>query len=337
MKINNIQQNVVELKVLYDDYHNYTFSDKTKKVVVNENNICGIGNNFNQNRTCNLTFTTTEYLNPPILIHYELRNFHQNHRNYFKSRDPKQLLGEMGEQDPISKKDCKLLNKLGNIKLNPCGLIANTLFNDYFTLLEGKDAYGNDLFMNEEGITWQSDIKYKYAQPYGFESSKCPNNTCDASCCNANDSCTTPYFNKKDGQCYRYFYPEDATTQYLYETYPDIISPIEGVMNEHFMVWMRIAVLPNFRKLYGWIDQPIAANTTLVFQVNANYVVTRFQGGKALVVGTTSIFGGKSKYMAQLFIGVGAFCLVAGALFSIKHFIFPRKLADPKYLHFKEE
>lgn len=325
------------MKLVYDDYHNYTFADKSNKVILSENNTCGIGNNFNQNRTCNLTFTTTDYLYPPVLVHYQLRNFHQNHRNYFKSRDPYQLYGILDKQDPISEKECQPLNKLGNIQLYPCGLIANTLFNDYFTLVEGKDAFGNDLFMNEEGITWESDFKYKYRQVEGFEASKCPNNTCDASCCKDGDSCKEPYYNKKDGKCYRYYYPKDDTTQYLHETYPDIISPLDGVLNEHFMVWMRIATLPEFRKLYGWFDQPIAPNTTLVFQVNANYVVTRFQGGKALVVGTTSIFGGKNKHMGELFLGVGIFCLVAGFFFSLKHFVWPRKLADPKYLHYKED
>jgi hypothetical protein len=36
-----------------------------------------------------------------------------------------------------------------------------------------------------------------------------------------------------------YYYPNDATTQYLYESYPDVVTPLQGVKNEHFIVWMR--------------------------------------------------------------------------------------------------
>jgi LEM3 (ligand-effect modulator 3) family / CDC50 family len=328
-KIDSIQNSVVELKATYDEYgQDYNVN----------NTICGIGEEFNANKTCIVNFTAPSDMLPPILIHYQIKNFHQNHRSYYKSKDAYQLLGKVGDQDQISADDCKPINKLGGITINPCGLIANTLFNDYFTLLSGNDASGQPLVMLEEGIAWQSDVEYTYAQPDGFNYTECAPGACDATCCNEGDSCKDglPYVDK-DGKCYRYYYPLDDTTQYLYETYPDIISPIEGVTNEHFIVWMRIATQPDFRKLYGWINQPILKGETLTFQINANYVVTRFQGSKTLLVGTTSIFGGRNPYLAPVFIWVGVFCLVAGTFFSLKQYFRPRKLADPAYLHYKED
>jgi hypothetical protein len=318
-----IQDKVIELRKTYDGINI-------------DNPICGIGNQYNLNRTCILNFTSDRDMEPPILIHYELTNFHQNHRSYYTSRDPSQLLGHVGDQSRVARQDCDPLNKLGDIHLNPCGLIANTLFNDYFTLLSGNDVNGQPLVMMEEGIAWGSDIKYMYAQPVGFDSEECPNGCTDDCCAPEKWSCTKPYQDKKTGTCYRYTYPEDDKTQYLHETYPDIISPLEGVTNEHFIVWMRIAAQPTFRKLYGWIDQPIAAGEVLSFQVNANYVVTRFAGSKSLLVGTTSIFGGRNPYLSRVFYIVGGFCLVAGAFFALKHAVRPRKLADPSYLHYKE-
>lgn len=278
-------------------------------------------------------------MDPPILVHYELTNFHQNHRSYYTSRDPFQLLGKVGGQDRVSEEECEPLNKLGNMTLNPCGLTANTLFNDYFTLLSGDDVNGQPLVMMEEGIAWESDLEFLFKQPDGFNAEPCPSDgACAEDCCDGDEwSCKTPYYNKKDGKCYRYFYPEDEMTQYLHETYPDIISPLEGVTNEHFVVWMRIAAQPSFRKLYGWIDQPIGAGEVLSFQINANYVVTRFRGSKSLVVSTTSIFGGRNEFLAPVFVGVGVFSLLAGAFFALKHIIRPRKLGDRAYLHYKED
>jgi hypothetical protein len=113
--------------------------------------------------------------------------------------------------------DCNPLNYLGGIQLNPCGLIANTMFNDVIKLTSGISSDGNvSLLMQETGIAWASDVQYLFAQPEGFNSEPCPGE-CDASCCEGDDwSCTTPY-QVENGTCYRYFYPNDNTTQYLYE------------------------------------------------------------------------------------------------------------------------
>jgi hypothetical protein len=45
-------------------------------------------------------------------------------------------------------------------------------------------------------------------------------------------------------------------------------SFFKGVTNEHFIVWMRTAGLPTFRKLYGKIDQDLPAGTQLSFAIN---------------------------------------------------------------------
>lgn len=112
---------------------------------------------------------------------------------------------------------CKPLNVLGNITLNPCGLIANTLFNDVFRLTSGVSTNNDTLLMQETGIAWESDLRYMFAQPEGFNFEKCPSD-CTAACCDGEEwSCEEPYVNERDGECYRYYYPRDNTTQYLYE------------------------------------------------------------------------------------------------------------------------
>jgi len=199
--------------------------------------------NPNENRTCQVTFTADDDMKRPILVHYQLTNFYQNHRTYFKSRDNLQLAGAS------SVKSCKELGKLGGITLNPCGLIANTFFNDIIKLVSGNDSENTILTMKEEGIAWGSDLAYKFKQSNGFKSHECED--CDDCSCDGEWSCDEPYFDEKTGKCWKYFYPSEDTTQYLYETYPMKINPLEGVTNEHFVVWMQAAASSQFRKLYG--------------------------------------------------------------------------------------
>ena len=296
---------------------------------------------LNNQQTCQITLKIPDdapTLQPPILLHYELSNFYQNQRRYFNSYDQNQLYGSL-TQIAVDADLCQPLNIIGGIKINPCGLIANTLFNDVITLDSIVDRDGNDVTdstnavypLVETGIAWESDLQYKFNQPEGFKYEQCP--SCDECECTQPDwSCTTPYKNEDDGVCFRYFYPDDDTTQYLYETYPMMISPLEGVLNEHFVVWMRTAALPHFRKLYGYIEQPIEGGSTLTFNVQSNFVVERLQGSKALVLSNNYIFGGKNHWLGTLFIVVGGIAAILGALFLAKDYLSPRKLGDKMYL-----
>ena len=116
-----------------------------------------------------------------------------------------------------------------------------------------------------------------------------------------------------------------------------VVNPIEGVRNEHFVVWMRQAALPHFRKLYGYIEQPIPAGATLTFSVQANFIVERLQGAKALVVSNNYIFGGKNHWLGTLFIAVGSLAAILGLLFLAKDILAPRRLGDRMYLKYKED
>mmetsp|Transcript_23594 Transcript_23594/g.48843 ORF Transcript_23594/g.48843 Transcript_23594/m.48843 type:complete len:426 (-) Transcript_23594:259-1536(-) len=337
--IRNKSNNLVELTTMYESHlKNGPAADITG---------CEIGENpnkmyLNNSETCEIQMVATGDMDPPIMVHYELYNFYQNYRRYTTSKDLSQLLGSLN-QDSVSALYCEPLNIMGGIRINPCGLVANTLFNDVITLdsIIGPDGEPINAPLVEQGIAWRSDLEWKFAQPEGFASEEC--SSCDACDCgelNAQGerawSCNEPYVDG-DGVCWRYFYPQDNTTQYLYETYPMVVSPLEGVTNEHFIVWMRTAALPRFRKLYGYIEQPIPAGSTLTFRVQANFAVERLKGAKALVVGNTYIFGGKNPWLGLLFLVVGVIAAVLGSLFLLKDVLSPRRLADKRYLSYKED
>jgi len=139
-----------------------------------------------------------------------------------------------------------------------------------------------------------------------------------------------------DGVKWCYYYPDTDSYYYLYQRYPNVINPIEGVTNEHFIVWMRTAALPDFRKLYGKIDSDIPAGTTLTFDVDAHFYVNGFEGKKYLVISTTSWFGGANNFLGLTYIIVGSICLVLAVIFLAKQALCPRKLGDTRYLGWKE-
>lgn len=184
--------------------------------------------------------------------------------------------------------------------------------------------------MDESDIAWASD-KDKFKQADGFKSLEvaCSNQVCDTTVFGTNQ-CKF-YQNPNNGTCYQYYYPNEDTIKYLYESYPDQISPIEGVTNEHFKVWMRTAALPTFRKLYGKIDGSFHKGDVLSFNITANYEVGSFDGTKTLVISTLSDLGGKNTNLGLAYIVVGAISLFFGVVFAIKQFFFPRPLG---YSHF---
>jgi len=329
--LRGISDDIEEMIEMYDTYGGEDGSASSDGYVSK----CGI-DKANEGNICEIQFEVKEDMKGPVLVYYEIDKFHQNHRNYETSRDDSQLLGSLQETE-FTRLKCNPLLKLGNMTLNPCGLIANTFFNDIINFVPNASSENQkDLQMLEKGIAWQTDLRYKFKRPMGFNSMQC-DDCDDCECTSPEWSCTERWKDPNDGKCYKYYYPNDSTTQYLHETYPDIISPLEGVRNEHFVVWMRIATQAKFRKLYGYFEEGIKKGETLTFEVVNNWDVKRFKGSKSLVVTTTSAFGGKNPSLGNSFIVVGVFCAIAGTFFSLKHLIKPRKLADDKYLKYKVE
>jgi len=82
---------------------------------------------------------------------------------------------------------------------------------------------------------------------------------------------------------------------------------------------MRTAGLPNFRKLYGVINQSLDANENYTIKVINNYDVSSFTGHKYFVISTTNLLGGQNYFLAICYIIVGALCLMFGIIFFIAY------------------
>jgi len=243
-----------------------------------------------------VNITIAKDMDSPIFVYYKLSNFFQNHRRYVKSRSDPQLQGG-GYAASLS--NCDPLEKWDNKILYPCGLIANSFFNDTFnaTYYPGGDLASGEFLSGgawqRNGIAWSSDINSKF------------------------HDVTAPF----DPTMMTKVGPGNFTL-------PD-------VTNEDFIVWMRTAGLPTFKKLYRKIEtMNLKAGDILSIGVVNVFPVASFSGEKAIVLSTTSWLGGKNDFLGWAYIVVSILCIVLGSLFLAKHMVSPRTLGDMKYFNF---
>lgn len=204
------------------------------------------------------------------------------------------------------------------------------LFIDIITLDQSLSR-PNNIKLDEDDIAWESDDD-KFKQPDGFEYKRIDD--ASTTCKDVNLPKDCKLFNDTSNEkLYLFYYPDDDDVQYLYESYPLQISPLDGVEDEHFKVWMRPAALPTFRKLYGKIDHDFKKDDKIVFNVEANFEVDSFDGGKSIVISNLGEFGGRNPFLGVAYIVVGSISLMFAMLFLLKQLIAPRAVADPALLH----
>lgn len=193
-------------------------------------------NSTSQNWVCHLSFDIPESMGPPVFMYYRLTNFYQNHRRYVQSLDLEQLKGTAVPNGTIAGSACSPLatDAATGKAYYPCGLIANSMFNDTIgsPVLKGESDSPYD--MTNKGIAWESDKALIQKSQY-------------------NQWQVVPPPNWKD-----YDYEKQGI--------PDLHE------NEEFMVWMRTAGLPSFSKLSRRNDT--AAMQPGRYQLSINYGIT---------------------------------------------------------------
>lgn len=181
---------------------------------------------------CVVEFTLPEDFTPPVLMYYRLTNFYQNHRRYVQSFSDTQLKGDALDLKAVDGSKCDPMRSDEDEKkpYYPCGLIANSLFNDTYSypLRLGGDEPEEYRMANDTNIAWDSDKEL-----YGKTKYK-------------NDEVLPP-------PNWRKLWPDGYSDEY----------PIPNIEEwEAFMVWMRTAGLPTFSKLYQRNDlQPMKKGT----------------------------------------------------------------------------
>eukprot|EP00253_Pinus_taeda_P006296 PITA_06296 len=106
--------------------------------------------------------------------------------------------------------------------------------------------------------------------------------------------------------------------------------PLSG--DEDLMVWMRLAPLPTFRKLYGRIEEDLKENDSITVNLFNNYNTYTFGGTKKVVLSTTSFLGGKNNFLGIAYLTVGTLCIFLAMVFLLMHITMPRLLGNAAYL-----
>ncbi|KAL7275062.1 alkylphosphocholine resistance protein lem3 [Rhizina undulata] len=261
-------------------------------------------------KVCTVEFTLPNDLQAPVLLYYRLTNFYQNHRRYVKSLDEAQLQGTARTLNQLNKADdCSPLVRNDEGKpYYPCGLIANSLFNDTFTSptllnVPGGSTQKNETYvMTNKGISWTSDKERFGKTKY-----------------NPEDVAPPPNWHLQ--------YPDGYTA----ENMPNLKEW------EEFQVWMRVAGLPTFSKLARRNDNETMKAGTYQLDITYNFPVIEYAGTKSIVISTRTVMGGKNPFLGIAYVVVGGLCMILGALFTARHLIKPRKLGDHTLLSWNDE
>ncbi|KAF4509514.1 hypothetical protein G6O67_003683 [Ophiocordyceps sinensis] len=257
---------------------------------------------------CYLRFNIPENMGPPVLFYYSLTNFYQNHRRYVESSDQQQLKGEARSYDDIRGSKCTpLFGEASNGTMKPyypCGLIANSMFNDSFTSPEmfnppnARNDQTRPYNMSISGIAWDSDKALYGPTKYNFSDVLPPPN-------------------------WRVRYPDNYTAR----------NPPPNLKEwEAFQVWMRTAGLPTFSKLYQRNDAEAMVDGRYQIVVDDHFPTLEYRGTKSILITTRTVMGGRNPFLGIAYIAVGGVCILLGAIFTVTHLVKPRKLGDHTYL-----
>lgn len=313
----NVQQIVIDYSkcldlATYDSYssiptkyylqHFKVSSDSGPKWVLQNTTVQLDGGNSYDTTQCRIQFNVPNNVKGPVYMYYKLTNFFQNHREYVESYDLPQIEGKAAKLADLSLKCTPLKTASDGKPIYPCGLIANSYFNDTFSnpvLLnpQGAGSTEKTFNMSTDDISWSADRRRFKKTKYS-----------------AADIAPPPNWAKR--------YPNGYTDENL----PDI-SQDQLLQN-----WMRTAGLPVFMKLVAKNTVDSLEDGNYRIDINSNYPTSLYGGSKSVVLTTNSIIGGRNLSLGIGYLVGAAICVLFGIVFLMKQIIRPRKIGDNKYL-----
>jgi len=275
-------------------------------------------------KLCDFQFELQHDYEVPIYFYYELKNFYQNHRRYSDSKSDAQLRGDsnpdLADCDPLETDD-------NGDDLVPCGLFAASFFEDRFTMEYQLPTESQ--FIPLCDYEHESDPCYFYS---AGETESWNENWANFS----NEGMW-----EKDGIAW----DSDIESKFKFVALSDGQSNIgprqkqsglnlPDVDDEDFIVWMRAAALPNFRKLHRVIRElpnaqtVLSAGTVVSIRIASWFPTKDFDGEKWITVAKTEWCGGENHALAWTYIVVAAAAILLTVTFAILLLFGTRKMAN---------
>ncbi|CAD1808557.1 LEM3 (ligand-effect modulator 3) / CDC50 family protein [Candida parapsilosis] len=259
-------------------------------------------------KVCQIQFQVLTDIKGPLYLYYRLHKFHANHRRYVKSFSEDQLNGKAASLDTIKNtvgQNCEPLSQRDGKKIYPCGLIANSLFNDTFsTAFEAVNGTSADktVQLTEKGINWSTDKNRFKKTKYSHTEIVPP-----------------PNWHK--------MYPNG----YNETNVPDISQWPQ------FHNWMRPSALATFNKLALRNDSATLQAGVYQINIGLHFPVLPYNGGKYIYLSQRSVIGGKNDFLGIAWMVGGGICFVLGLALLVINFIKPRKTGDVNLLSWNRE
>lgn len=339
---------------VYSFIHQYQYIPSDPAVNINEGirQFTADGVQHAQGTMTWVVFNVTKRMPGPVYMYYSLYNLYQNYRDFHDGRSNAQLGGKLKfgstyQCDPFGNPGH--VDNRGNVPVtytspsgtvtraassffyNPCGIAAWSKFNDTFTLyrvlddnssgaaaagviMGGEngtlplqlicnatdfDARGNPLGgsvgpnrCTKKGISWRADVEVRFRNLTISE------------------------------QWWSLYFPYQTDNDYLNNGWY-LFEPghsLQDPSDLDLQVWMKSAVLPDFRKMYRIIDTDLDVGT-YAMQIEEFYDAVSFRGKKGFVLRTSSWIGDRNIAIGVVFLVIGGLAFVLGVAFLTEFFL----------------
>ena len=231
--------------------------------------------------TCTIKLKVEKNMEKNIMVYYQLDGFYQNHRRYVKSKSDDQLNGkDISFEAMKDSQDCDPV--ITNKEMGKTQSITGA------TLAENDVAIPCGLiaksFFNDKFHDWKVFNDFGESSPLNVDE--------------------TNIAWKADKELK--YKNVDKARQWI------------DMTDEHFIVWMRPAGLPNFRKLWGRItDTDLKAGSQIEVKIDNKFDVSSFNGKKYLILSTVNAFGGKNSFLGISYIVLGGISIILAVVFVI--------------------
>jgi hypothetical protein len=239
---------------------------------------------------CQITLKIKNYMEKDIMVYYQLNGFYQNHRRYVKSKSDDQLNGKDITYEAMKdSQDCDPV--ITNKDMEKTISITNKELQEKDVAIPcGLIAKS---FFNDNYKKWELLSKFE------------DNNH---EIINVNES--------------NIAWKADKELKYKNV---NLDKQWIDMTNEHFIVWMRPAGLPNFRKLWGRINRNLDAGSDIRVTIDNNFDISSFNGEKYLILSTVNAFGGKNSFLGISYIVLGAISIILAIIFIIGYNLHSKK------------